>query len=329
MRIIKCKNTLTAILSGGRIIQTNECTDEIFKQVVKLQEEDNEFELINLLIPEMEEDRKTNARIIEFRENITHSDILSFTDNSVYWQDVSPLSLPQEFAEKILEAERQNNAEAIEAYRNFWTLLSLNPDAEVRKNLFKFLFKWGMVITKSGLFVGYRNAKWYREDFDGTPIYTDAHSGTTRIKIGQMVTLPREKCDSDSSVECSNGLHIGGTSWLNQHYFGDIGLVCLVNPCDVIAVPWANSEYGKLRTCAYLPIAKADYDHTGHIIPFQTDSGFEAPFVPTILYDGVMNSEDTAQYVIPIPKSPNYELDKPTVSENILDIARQYMKERT
>ena len=206
MRIIKCKNTLTAILSGGRIIQTNECTDEMFKQVVKFQEEDNEFELINLLIPELEEDRKTNARIIEFRENITHSDILSFTDNSVYWQDVSPLSLPQEFAEKILEAERQNNTEAIEAYRNFWTLLSLNPDAEVRKNLFKFLFKWGMVITKSGLFVGYRNVKWYREDFDGTPIYTDVHSGTTRIKIGQMVTLPREKCDSDSSVECSRGL---------------------------------------------------------------------------------------------------------------------------
>ena len=53
MRIVRCKNSLTAVLADGRIIQTNDCTDEIFKQVKKFKEEENEFELINLLIPEI------------------------------------------------------------------------------------------------------------------------------------------------------------------------------------------------------------------------------------------------------------------------------------
>ena len=229
------------------------------------------------------------------------------------------------FAEKVMKAKKNKDTVKLNAYRNFWTLLSLNPDPDVRQNLFKFLEKWGMVITKSGLFVGYRNANIYRESnnpSEGT-IYTDAHSGTTRIMIGRMVTLPREQCDTNSNNECSRGLHIGGTSWLDKGYYGDVGLVCLVNPVDVVAVPWAHAEYGKLRTCAYMPIDQAQYDDDGHIIPFRTDSGFEEPFVPTILYDGVMATENVATYKIPMPKDP---LEAKTVSDRILAIAKARMQ---
>ena len=124
-------------------------------------------------------------------------------------------------------------------------------------------------------------------------------------------------------------VHLGGTSWLNRYYYGDYGLVCLVNPVDIVAVPWNDEDYGKLRCCAYLPIAEAKWDESGHIIPFRTDSGFEEPFVPTILYDGVMASEDSATYKIPIPQEPDKTKDYIPVSDRILDIARQYMKERT
>lgn len=95
-------------------------------------------------------------------------------------------------------------------------------------------------------------------------------------------------------------------------------------------MPWKSAEYGKLRCCAYLPIATAQYDESGHIIPFRTDSGFEAPFVPTILYDGIVNTEETAMYVIPVPKeyTPNTDTSYQSVSEKILEIARQYMKDR-
>ena len=326
MRIIRCKTSLTVTLSGGRIIQVNNCDDETYKKVEALYAADDEFEMINLLIPEKPETEGINTvRLIKFWKDQEQSSELTREGNSVYWNGVSPLSMPMSFAEKVMKAEKNGDTAKMEAYRNFWTLLSLNPDPAVRENLFKFLEKWGMVITKSGLFVGYRNANIYRESnnpSEGT-IYTDAHSGTTRIMIGRMVTLPREQCDTNSDNECSRGLHIGGTSWLDKGYYGDVGLVCLVNPVDVVAVPWAHAEYGKLRTCAYMPIAQAEYNEEGHIIPFRTDSGFEEPFVPTILYDGVMATENVAAYKIPMPSDP---LQAKTVSDRILAIAKKRMQ---
>lgn len=325
MRVIRCKTSLTVTLSGGRIIQVNNCDEEMYKKVVELYQADNEFDMINLLIPETPEvEGIDNIRLVRFWNAVENTSELTTEGNSVYWKSVSSLSMPLSFAEKVMKAEKNKDTAKLTAYRNFWTLLSLNPDAAVRQNLFKFLEKWGMVITKSGLFVGYRNADVYRESSnpsEGT-IYTDAHSGTTRIMIGRMVTLPRENCDCDSSRECSSGLHIGGTSWLDRNYFGSVGLVCLVNPVDVVAVPWAHAEYGKLRTCAYMPIAKAEYNDEGHIIPFRTDSGFEEPFVPTILYDGITATEDTAAYKIPLPSDP---LKAKTVSDKVLAIAKARM----
>ena len=323
MRIIRCDKSLTAVLSGGRIIQTNNCDDALFEEVKKLQKEDDEFELIHLLIPEKEETEGiSNVRLIQFWKNMEQTSELTKEGSSVYWKAVSPLSMPMSFAEKVMKAEKSNDTAKLNAYRNFWTLLSLNPDKAVRENLFKFLEKWGMVITKSGLFVGYRNvAKKSGEEED---VFTDEHSHTFTITIGHMVTMPREECDSNSDNECSRGLHIGGTSWLKQGYYGSVGLVCLVNPVDVVAVPWHNSCYGKLRTCVYMPIQKAEYDSAGHIKPFRTDSGFEEPFVPSILYDGVMATEGTeATYSIPMPDN---KLEAKSVSDKVLAIARQYMK---
>ena len=89
-----------------------------------------------------------------------------------------------------------------------------------------------------------------------------------------------------------------------------------------MAVPWASAEYGKLRTCAYLPIAIASYNDEGKIIPFKTDSGFEAPFVPTILYDGIMATEEEAAYKVPVPQEYKSSTTK------ILEIAREYMKDK-
>lgn len=328
MRVVRCKNSLTVVLSGGRIIQTNDCTDEMFEQVKVYQQKDNEFDLINLLIPEKEEEVVQNVRLIKFWENQSQSSELTRDGNSVYWLSVSPLSMPMSFAERIMEAEKNEDVNTLEAYRNFWTLLSLNPDADVRKNLFKFLEKWGMVITKSGLFVGYRNADVYMEGktADDT-IYTDHHSGTTRIMIGHTVSIPRSKCDCNSNISCSSGLHLGGQSWLNKCYYGTVGLVCLCNPTQVCAVPWMDEDYGKLRTCAYLPIAIAEYDETGHVIPYRTDDGFEEPFVQTILYDGALATEQEPLYTIPMPRAIDQDLyTSKSVSDTLLNIARQYMK---
>jgi len=323
---------LTAVLSDGRVIQTADCTDEMFEKVKEFQKEDNEFELINLLIPE-EPDKEDAYRtyFVEVTEKAQSSEILEIVKRgdevSMYWKNVSPLSLPPELAERILEAEKNGDDELIKTYANFWTLLSLNPDEVVRRNLFKFLNKWGMVISKSGLFVGYRNVdvKYLGETPEDT-IYTDHHSHSTTIKIGCVTSIPRSSCNNDSGVECSSGLHIGGTSWLQQHYFGDTGLVCLVNPVDVVAVPWASAEYGKIRTCAYLPIGVAQYDYAGCIIPYTDKDGFDSKYVKTILYDGIMSPEKNPEYSVVIRDRESYS-DYKTVSDKLLEVARKFIKD--
>lgn len=337
MRIIRCKNSLTAVLSSGRIIQTNDCTDEIFEQVKKFKEEDNEFELINLLIPEIDdttEEDKNNKKYRQFFINVadkaTTSKLLEVKvedgNKSMYWPSVSPLSLPPELADRILEAERNNDENLIDTYKNFWTLTSLNPRPEVRRNLFRFLNKWGMVISKSGLFVGYRNVDIMKEgDTPETTIYTDHHSHKTVIRIGCVTSIPEEQCDQNNDVECSRGLHLAGTAWLRQYYYGSTGLACLCNPNAVQAVPWANAEYGKLRTCAYLPISIVQYDSEGHVIPYTDKDGFESSFVKSIIYDGTLSSESTPEYSIKV--NDDIQETYKSVSDKLLEVARKFIKD--
>ena len=340
MRIVRVNNSLTAILSDGRIIQTNNCTDEIFEQVKKFKEDNNEFELINLLIPEIDENdaeeneqKKFRTFFIQTAKKAETSAILEVKtdDNGVqamYWNSVSPLSLPPELAERILKAEKDGDENLLDTYKNFWTLTSLNPRPEVRRNLFRFLSKWGMVISKSGLFVGYRNAdtKVAAETPEDT-IFTDHHSGETTIRIGHVTSIPIDECDLNNDHECSRGLHIGGTSWLRYNYYGDTGLVCLVNPMDVVAVPWASAEYGKIRTVAYLPIGVAQYDKRGYIIPYTDQDGFDSKYVKQILYDGVMNPEDNPEYSVQIDVRTTGQTYK-SVSDKLLEVARKFIKEQ-
>lgn len=162
----------------------------------------NEEELYSLIIPEyrekLEEIKIVNSKLDKAR----NSKYLSLVNYCYYWKDVSDLSLPDFFVTKILEAEENNDEILLESYKNFWTLLSLNTDEACRVNLFKFLHKWGIRISRSGFFVGYRNV----QTTANPGIYTDYYTQTFKIKIGEMVVLDREKCDSDSSVSCSKGL---------------------------------------------------------------------------------------------------------------------------
>tara|TARA_R110002096_G_scaffold156950_6_gene321733 strand:- start:7202 stop:8485 length:1284 start_codon:yes stop_codon:yes gene_type:complete len=99
-------------------------------------------------------------------------------------------------------------------------------------------------------------------------MYTDAHSGTTKIALGQPVSIPRNDCDADPDRTCSRGLHLGSTNFMTKGYFGSVGLVCLCNPMHVVAVPYTDGQ--KLRTSEYLPIGIAEYGEDNKLIPVQT-----------------------------------------------------------
>jgi hypothetical protein len=93
---------------------------------------------------------------------------------------------------------------------------------------------------------------------DSTAYYTDMHTRSMSIELGVPVRMERRNCDSDPAIDCSYGLHVGATKYVEK--FGNGGavvLVCLVNPANVVAVP--NYDHSKMRVAEYFPYAFATY----------------------------------------------------------------------
>ena len=96
-------------------------------------------------------------------------------------------------------------------------------------------------------------------------IYTDNHTGTMTIKIGQEVSMARKACDEDQNEQCSRGLHFMSLNYGLR--YGNRKLVILVNPMNIVAFPSYDQTKG--RCCAYLPIAEAE-EEQGDIKPFES-----------------------------------------------------------
>lgn len=311
-KVIKVDNKVTVFLENGEIIE-KEVTEDEFKKVIEAQTDE---EVLNLLCPEYQKSIELHNNALTLIEKIQKSKLLSMKGDVVYWKEVSCLSVPEELVKAIIKAEEEHNELKISTYRNFWTLMSLNPSEECRKNLYWFLQLHGLKLAKCGFFVAYRNVDTTKEK----GVYTDHHSHSTRIEIGEMVTLPREKCDCNSNNECSSGLHCASVKWLKKNYFGDVGLACLVNPADVVAVPH-NSEYGKLRTCAYLPMDIIHYDKNDNVIPLDVEDGFDCSYVTKVIYEGTMGTEQDSTYKINIPEIPGTTSE--SIQDKLLEIAKE------
>lgn len=118
---------------------------------------------------------------------------------------------------------------------------------------------------------------------------------------------------------------MSGTNWLSRNYFGDTGLVVLVNPADCVAVP-ERSDYGKLRTCAYLPIDIMYYNTEGKVIPYPKETGFECDLVPKVIYEGILSNESCATYKFEIPDIPGINQNR--ITNSLLEIAKNCIIDR-
>ena len=314
-KVIRINNKVIVILNNGLKFEKENITDEEFNIICNSSDE----EIALMFNPDYKEDIEKANNTKKIIDSVEKSNLLVKNGDSVYFKGVSELSLPKEFVEAILKAENSGDELKLLAYRNFWTLMSLNPDEECRKNLFWFLTKYDMTIAKCGFFVGYRNV----DTTDKEGVYTDHHSDTFKIKIGEMVTIDEDKIDCDSSVECSRGLHLASKVWLKKNYYGSVGLACLCNPADVRAVPH-RSEYGKLRCRAYLPIEKINYKN-GSVIPLDVEDGFDCSYVTKVIYEGITGTEDSP-YKIIIPKVSG--IDKESIQDKLLDIAMKCVVDR-
>lgn len=317
-KIIRVDSKVIVIFEDGCYLEKNNVTEKEFQKIFNAETDE---EIFMLMCPQYEKQQREYLDVQNILELVKNSNILILKGDSVYWEEVSQLSLPPELVKAILSAETEENELLLETYKNFWTLMSLNPDERCRQNLFWFLNKWGLKLSRYGFFVGYRNVDFTKEE----GVYTDHHSHSFKIKIGEMVTMPREDCDTVQEHTCSRGLHLSNTGWLKQNYYGNQGLVCLCNPADVVCVPPYDS-YGKLRTCAYLPIAKAEYDEEGELIPFNADNGFECPFVTQVIYEGLQGTEKDSPYKITIPDVPG--IHKDVITDNLLEIALKSITDR-
>jgi len=153
--IFRLKNELVVTMENGKEFKTSSCTDDLYN-TVKDNKDITEDELNCLFYP-------TTAEAVSRFINVKKSSILKLKNNSAYIPSISNLTVPQMLVDRIIEAENTNNEDALTAYKNFWTLLSLNPNESVRNNLFWFLDKWNMSICKSGLIIAYRNV-WLKEE---------------------------------------------------------------------------------------------------------------------------------------------------------------------
>ena len=311
-KVIKVDNKVTVFLESGEIIE-KEITEDEFDKVVEAQTDE---EVLKLLCPEYQKSIELHNNALTLVEKIQKSKLLSMRGDVVYWEEVSCLSVPEELVKAIIKAEEEHNELKISTYRNFWTLMSLNPDERCRKNLFWFLQRYGMTISRCGFFVGYRNVDKTEEE----NVFTDHHSHTFKIRIGEMVIMDRDKCDTIQENTCSTGLHIGGRGWLKKNYFGDTGLACLVNPADVVAVP-PYDDYGKLRTCAYLPMDIIHYDETSNVIPLDVEDGFDCSYVTKVIYEGTMGTKEDSTYKINIPEIPGITVE--SIQDKLLEIAKE------
>lgn len=109
--------------------------------------------------------------------------------------------------------------------------------------------------TLEQMFIKIKNIEEKRKS-----VYTDKHTGTMRIVLGEPVVMDRSDCDGDPRNHCSYGLHVGSTKYV-ENFMGYKAnenespvLVCLVNPMNVVAVP--EYDTSKMRVSEYYPIAK-------------------------------------------------------------------------
>jgi hypothetical protein len=93
--------------------------------------------------------------------------------------------------------------------------------------------------------VGNLHVLYYDLDkLQGEQTYTDNHTRTKDIKIGAIYKEDEDKIDLNNQRDCSNGLHVGSKSF-GFDGFGDVGVLCLVNPMYVRSVP--VSAVNKMR----------------------------------------------------------------------------------
>lgn len=151
-----------------------------------------------------------------------------------------------------------------------------------------------------------------KEDETLVPEYTDMHSRTMTIVLGEPVKQDRKECDADFRRDCSNGLHVGATRYVENFANGNSKiLVCYVNPANVVAVP--EYDHSKMRVCEYFPFAVATYENGK--IDIIEQAFFESDYCEYEVEELEAQVAKVQAEELPIEKAMNAEAESRPMSE--------------
>lgn len=172
------------------------------------------------------------------------NDKFKFDDNGSISYNGEPV--PYDFGKKIISMA--TNGEDPTPLFKFYERLQRNPSSRSVDQLWAFLSKLSIPLTKTGCFLAYKGV---RSD------YMDRHSGTICNKPGTTITLPRNSISDDPREPCHFGLHVGAWDYASD-FAGSGGklVICEVDPEFVVCVPY-DSGYEKMRVCQYKVIGEA------------------------------------------------------------------------
>jgi hypothetical protein len=172
----------------------------------------------------------------------------------------------------------------VQAWLKFWEKAASNPSLTSQDELFIFIDRNGLSITPDGdaiLYKGvtneYKSTKRGPGIVDGVEFENDFLPN----KIGSVVEIARSQVDGNRGVACSVGLHVGAHSYASS--FASVLLTVLVNPRDVVSVPFDHSDT-KIRVCRYRIVeetpGRKKYEET--VVDLEGAAAVEAPAEDTV-----------------------------------------------
>lgn len=180
---------------------------------------------------------------------------------------VNGMPAPAALGNKILRFS--NEGLPYEPLVKFAANIQRNPSYRSVNELFQFLEKNDHPITEEGRFIAYKRV---RADFK------DVHTGTFDNSPGEVVEMPRNQVNEDSTQTCSNGLHVANWDYAVNFYPGGVMLEVEVDPADVVAVP-VDYNQAKMRVCKYKVLGVVDKAHSADTsLRIVHDSGPEPEF---------------------------------------------------
>lgn len=141
--------------------------------------------------------------------------------------------------------------------------------------------------------------------------YTDAHTRTMDYRVGEIASIPRDKCDNNNNVSCSMGLHAASKKY-NYNGFGDTPILMIINPMDAVAVPLG--EVGKLRVSRFF-FAMTLNEEDGYILD---DEDFDVTYLGDVFEEKCLSTikehvhksfaEEVNRHTFNIPQISNFDI---------------------